>query len=369
MIIRSILPLLALVGLVFGQTTTTGGSVGTTTSTAAIQTWTVSVGKGDNSFVVCLPYFQTTLISTYSPSLKPQVLQTNVGDIVEFQFYPSNHSVVRAEYLYPCVPYEDINKGKPGFFSGFKPVDAILSNPPSWQLKINDSLPIFYYCSAVGSCIEYGMVGVINPNASVSIETQVTAAKSAKYMLQPGENFPSEGSSSSSSSPSSTSSASSSSASSTTTPAIIGSKSSSFPKGAIAGIVVGAVALLGLAAGMCFFFGRAKSLREEINRQSLHPSVASIRSPGHLSPAPPAMADPMYQNGGTVYIPVKASDLTRVSLPPYGAHSVLVGADAPISPQQNRSPSQPQVPVYNQEAGAYTPHPSSSPGHPHQRFV
>lgn len=305
--------------------------------------------------------------------MKPQVLQTNVGDIVEFQFYPSNHSVVRAEYLYPCVPYEDIDKGKPGFFSGFKPVDAILSNPPTWQLKINDSLPIFYYCSAVGSCIDYGMVGVINPNASVSIEKQVTAAKDSTYMLQPGENFPSEGGSSSSSLPSSASSTSLS-ASSSLTPSssastVFSSKSSSFPKAAIAGIVIGAVVVLGLAAGMCFFLGRAKSLNEEVNRQSIHPSVASIRGSGHLSPAPPSMIDPMYQAGGTVYIPVKASDLHRVSLPHYGAQPATMGADGPISPSQNHSPSQHQAVVYSQETGAYVMQPSSSPTHPHQRFV
>ena len=70
-------------------------------------------------------------------------------------FYPANHSVARAEYLYPCIPYELVNPGKMGFFSGFHPVDAILSDPPTWQVKINDSLPIFYYCTAPGSCIDY----------------------------------------------------------------------------------------------------------------------------------------------------------------------------------------------------------------------
>lgn len=62
MIIRFLLPFLALAEIVFGQATTTGGSAGTTTSTAAVQTWTVSVGKADNSFVVCFPHLRLTFI-------------------------------------------------------------------------------------------------------------------------------------------------------------------------------------------------------------------------------------------------------------------------------------------------------------------
>jgi hypothetical protein len=213
------------------------------------------------------------------------------------------------------------------------------------------------------------MVGVINPNASVSIQNQIAGAKGSKYMLQPGENFPSEGGSSSSSSSVSSSSISTTSATASATTSASSSGGSSFPKGAIAGIVVGAIVLLCLAAGMCFFFGRAKSLREEVNRQSLHPSVISMRSPGHLSPAPPPIIDPMYQAGGTVYIPVKASDLHRVSLPPYGAQPGMMGPDGPISPSHGHSPTQNHSTIITHEAGGYPPHPSSSPGHPHHRFV
>lgn len=114
------------------------------TSSSAATTWTVSVGKATNQFT-------------------PDVIQADVGDIVEFDFFPPNHSVVRAEYEYPCVPYELTGKGKVGFFSNFKPVDAILSNPPKFSVRVNDSNPVFFYCSAPGSCIDYQMVGVINP--------------------------------------------------------------------------------------------------------------------------------------------------------------------------------------------------------------
>jgi hypothetical protein len=80
-----------------------------------------------------------------------------------------------------------------GFFSGFRPVDAILSEPPKFTVEINNTSPIFFYCSAPGSCIGYGMVGVINPNATTSLATQRQLARNSAFMLQPGERWPSEG--------------------------------------------------------------------------------------------------------------------------------------------------------------------------------
>ena len=34
----------------------------------------------------------------------PTNVTANVGDVVVFEFYPTNHSVVQADYLAPCVP-------------------------------------------------------------------------------------------------------------------------------------------------------------------------------------------------------------------------------------------------------------------------
>jgi len=63
-------------------------------------------------------------------------------------------------------------QGKTGFFSGFEPVDTVLSFPPTYSIEIRNTDPIFFYCSAPGSCIGYGMVGVINPNTTTSIDQQ-----------------------------------------------------------------------------------------------------------------------------------------------------------------------------------------------------
>lgn len=70
-------------------------------------THTVDVAKGGFTFV-------------------PDVILAKKGDVIEFNFFPDNHSVVRAEYGYPCIPYELTGVDKIGFFSGFKPVDTIV---------------------------------------------------------------------------------------------------------------------------------------------------------------------------------------------------------------------------------------------------
>jgi plastocyanin len=58
----------------------------------------------------------------------PETTKADVGDLVVFEFFPSNHSVVRGEYAkseacgdggcQPCVPYELIHPGQQGFHSG-----------------------------------------------------------------------------------------------------------------------------------------------------------------------------------------------------------------------------------------------------------
>jgi hypothetical protein len=174
-------------------------------------------------------------------------------------------------------------------------------------------------------------------NATTPLQTQIDLAKNSTYMLQPGDRFPSEGSQSSevytSTSPTATSTTGSSTASSTATSSSSGG-GSTFPKGAIAGISVGVVAIIGLAAALCFFVGRARTLKETVNRQSIMPSMASFGAgaPGHLSPAGPSPPPPpppppsgpsldAYGGGGTVLVPVKASDLHRFSLATAGAYA------------------------------------------------
>ncbi|PVH96339.1 hypothetical protein DM02DRAFT_731289 [Periconia macrospinosa] len=259
----------------------------TASSSSAARTHTISVGI-DHKF-------------------KPEVTQTEPGDLIEFAFFPPNHSVVRAEYENPCIPYEMTGKGKTGFFSGFHPVDAFLNNPPTWTLRINDTNPIFAYCSAPGSCIKYGMVAVINPvrlsfhnflfhkmNSTTSLEKQKQLAKDSSYMLQPGEPFPPESpsSSSSSSTASATSSSSSRPSSSETAAAAVSQSPKSSPtlsKGAIAGIAVAAASILILAAALFFFIGHSRTLKDQIKRTSTAaPQTPSMYQHPSFLGAPPS---------------------------------------------------------------------------------
>jgi len=59
---------------------------------------------------------------------EPNTTYADKGDIVVFQFYPTNHSVVRGEYVSaaacgqadcnPCIPYEQYHPDRQGLSSG-----------------------------------------------------------------------------------------------------------------------------------------------------------------------------------------------------------------------------------------------------------
>lgn len=193
------------------------------------------------------------------------------------------------------MPYELVEGADHfGFFSGFKPVDAVLSSPPVWRVTINDTNPVFYYCGAPGSCIGWGMVGVINPSANTSLQHQIDLAKSSSYMLEPGQTWPSEAetpsgvaSSSSSSTPTATATAVTSP---TSTP--VASSSHSLGAGAIAGIAIGGSAVL-LAAFVAIWWCGRQSRRsntpprtpaQEVYHSGYPSGVPSFYGkPGHMS--------------------------------------------------------------------------------------
>ncbi|KAF2097647.1 hypothetical protein NA57DRAFT_77899 [Rhizodiscina lignyota] len=311
------------------------------------QTWTVSVGKATNQF-------------------QPDVIQADVGDIVEFDFFPPNHSVARAEYKYPCIPYELTGRGKVGFFSGFMPVDAILSSPPTYSIRVNDSYPVFFYCTAPGSCTDWQMVGVINPNASVSLGVQKELAKDSDYMLQPGQDFPAEASSSivSMGATATAESTTSNSATSTATPVPEGH--SSISNGAIAGISIGGAAVVILGAALMYYVcARSRSHR---HHQPLDPRYSAQPMP--IAPgggAPPEMIS----SGGVLYVPIANAPPNNMSNMSMRQSSVTVGSDIPPYQQPFQHPGVVKSPdIMAQEQGfgmGYNPmntqtQRSSSPG-------
>lgn len=199
----------------------------------------------------------------------PDNVTAAVGDFVQFQFYPVNHSVVQASFDAPCVPFN--NSTSPGgFFSGFNPLPTDTKTLSTFTVPILTTYPIFFYCAQGRHC-QQGFVGAINPTTQKSVAAFRAAAANAPYNLSPGEQLPSSTNliptdrepRSSDILTFSSSSSSSSSQSSTTT--------SSFGNGnvgAIVGGVLGGVVFLILSvSASVFWLARKRREKERRARQ------------------------------------------------------------------------------------------------------
>ncbi|KAL8939808.1 MAG: hypothetical protein Q9216_003159, partial [Gyalolechia sp. 2 TL-2023] len=93
---------------------------------------------------------------------EPNNLQAAAGSMVQFHFYPKSHSVAQSTFDQPCEPIKNNMPEANGFFSGFMPVEPNAAMMPSYTIMVNDTKPIWYYCSREKHC-QKGMVGVINP--------------------------------------------------------------------------------------------------------------------------------------------------------------------------------------------------------------
>jgi len=289
-------------------------------ATGAINSTTLSVEEGEITV-------HTIEVSNTTHYFTPNSINALPGDIVTFKFWPGNHSVIRADYGYPCIPYEDVEEnGEGGFYSGVMSPDAqdiADDNLPTWNLTINSTAPTFFYCGAPGSCVNWAMLGAINADANHSIETQIKLAREAAYVLTPGQTLPADVktsmdnlahtatvtvTSSEATSTSSTTSATAADSTSDDSSETSGStKSSGLGTGAIVGIVIGGVALLALAGGLFYFFGRSKTLSEQL-RHSRTPNTGAPPNQDntqgyggpnsrHTSFLPPyAQVVPHYQN-------------------------------------------------------------------------
>ncbi|KAL8641429.1 MAG: hypothetical protein Q9228_001748 [Teloschistes exilis] len=160
---------------------------------------------------------------------EPKNMQAAPGSMVQFHFYPKNHSVVQSTFDQPCQPVKNNMPSTMGFFSGFMPVKANASMMPSYTIMVNDTKPIWYYCSQGDHCQD-GMVGVINPpaaNKSRTIESFTSLAKQATENLSPGQSSSASASSDMGSTGSSSYGSSGSSGSTSSSPSAPGDSGSS----------------------------------------------------------------------------------------------------------------------------------------------
>lgn len=168
--------------------------------------------------------------------------------------------------------------------------------------------------------MQNGMVGVINPTENQSIDKQVAAAKKAAYQLAPGESLPAEGSR-----PSSSATPSSSPSPSPSTVA----KHSSLSGGAIAGIVIGGIVLLAIAAALFYFMGRSKTYKDMFKASrggSDQPGLSeSGDRVGPWTPGPhgnvtaPYQDNPSLSQGSQGYQDHRVSQMTYNSVAPSNA--------------------------------------------------
>ncbi|KAI0379666.1 hypothetical protein F5Y04DRAFT_259567 [Hypomontagnella monticulosa] len=222
----------ATISPVFAQTPATGDGETVTESTTAV-THTVQVGLQHD--------------------FQPDTIVANPGDTIRFNFYPKNHSVVRADFKKPCIPWELTNDPTQSFFSGPIQQDTLQTPIPTWDLKVNHTNPVFFYCSAPGSCIDYKMVGVINPNKTFTLDIQKEFVANSTFQLSPGESFPDEAS-----------------PPPTETPAAGGeSGQASLSGGAIAGIAIGGVAVIAIIVALVYLCGRKGGIEKGYRRSRI----------------------------------------------------------------------------------------------------
>lgn len=187
----------------------------------------------------------------------PELFNISAGDTVTFEFYGPDHSVVQAEFGSACVPYSyvDADHADKGFWTELQFLDP--GQNSYFNITVNDTAPIFFYCAAPGSCIDKLMVGAINANSTQTLASQIQAAQRADFQVAVGDPIPNEAKSTILNAP-------------TTTPVPTNPPSGGphLSGGAIAGIVVGGVAFLAICAALFFYVGRSKSLKEVLKRQN-----------------------------------------------------------------------------------------------------
>lgn len=90
----------------------------------------------------------------------PNNVVAAVGDMVQFQFAGGNHTVTQSTFDQPCEPIAS-NSNITGFYSGFMPVAAGATDTAAFTIAINNTTPIWVYCSQASHC-QKGMNLVIN---------------------------------------------------------------------------------------------------------------------------------------------------------------------------------------------------------------
>ncbi|KAK0199428.1 hypothetical protein DFS33DRAFT_1510061 [Desarmillaria ectypa] len=160
--------------------TTSSSSATSTYNPPPAQSWTMVTATVTSQTSVWLTTY-TSYDGTPAPTFAPQPvdhkivvgidgkleygpanISASIGDTVTFEFHPKNHTVTQSSFQHPCQPLaETSTSGQIGFSSGFRPVAANATEFPMFQITINDTAPVWGYCSQTNHCGS-GMVFSIN---------------------------------------------------------------------------------------------------------------------------------------------------------------------------------------------------------------
>lgn len=213
---------------------------------------------------------------------------------------------------------------------------------------VNNTNPIWFYCSAPDSCKKYKMVGVINIDSSKNtLQSVKKAASEVDFSLSPGEPIPSD----------SSQSGATPSASSTTPSSGSTGGSSALSGGAVAGIVIGAIGAFALVGLLFFLVGRKKKA-DEVKEKAAADAEAAANA---QTPAPDHSQPPTYQDGDPRYSMVPGSPPPQDNY--YGAkpgHASLMpdGTSTTASLQERNPHRMSELPSQNYDpVELYTPGP------------
>ncbi|PVH89560.1 Cupredoxin [Cadophora sp. DSE1049] len=96
----------------------------------------------------------------------PNNIKAAVGDMVQFQFAPNNHTVTQSTFDVPCQPIA-ANSNVTGIYSGYMPVSASSTTTPTYTIMVKNTTPMWLYCSQGKHC-QNGMTMVINENTAAN---------------------------------------------------------------------------------------------------------------------------------------------------------------------------------------------------------
>ncbi|KAI9721823.1 MAG: hypothetical protein M1812_002159 [Candelaria pacifica] len=175
----------------YGSDSYGASSAASSAASSTTYSTTISAASSSGTGKADTVKMQVVKVGTKNGSLvyEPNDIKAAAGSLIQFQFYPMNHSVVQSTFDQPCVPIANNQPSTPGFFSGFMPVSKNSTIMPIFTIAVNDTKPIWFYCSQGKHC-QSGMVGVINApttNSSRTVASFKALAAKAPANLSPGQ--------------------------------------------------------------------------------------------------------------------------------------------------------------------------------------